>query len=81
MASLWHLTSNGLKQFELGDDPMTIGRIEGNSVCLDDRTVSQKHAQIVKDGIGWRVEDLGSSNGTWLNGERFNRHGLSPVHD
>ena len=28
-------------------------------------------ARIVKDGVGWKVEDLGSSNGTWLDGERI----------
>ncbi|MBT6496181.1 MAG: FHA domain-containing protein [Planctomycetaceae bacterium] len=72
MATLWVFSPDQQQKLELGDAPVTIGRVEGNSVCVDEPTVSKSHARIVKDGAGWRVEDLGSSNGTWLDGARIN---------
>lgn len=49
-----------------------IGREPTNLVPLDrDTTASRKHAQITADGGGYRVQDLGSSNGTFVNGARI----------
>ncbi len=49
-----------------------IGREPTNSVPLDrDTTSSRKHAQITADGGGYRVQDLGSSNGTFVNGAKI----------
>jgi transcriptional regulator of acetoin/glycerol metabolism len=68
-------------RFSLGDvDAVAIGRgtpggppIEGGTlkVNLDDRRVSSSHAQLVRQLGRWSVEDLGSKNGTWLNGSRL----------
>lgn len=49
---------------------LTIGRGIGNDVHLRDPWLSREHARIEPDGGGWRLVDLGSRNGTWVNGER-----------
>jgi len=52
--------------YQLGDE-MTVGRSPGCGVSLPDTTVSQLHARLFRrDGRLW-VEDLGSTNGTWVN--------------
>lgn len=56
----------------------TIGREIGNTiVCQDDSSVSRRHARIVPLGPGFAIEDLGSSNGTFVNGARIS--GLVPL--
>jgi hypothetical protein len=53
-------------------DRMTIGKSAENDVALpDDPTTSGLHAVLERFPAGWCVADLGSSNGTWLNGERI----------
>ena len=47
-----------------------IGRKEPCDVCLQDGSVSRQHAEIYHDGHQWRVRDLGSNNGTYLDGLR-----------
>jgi DNA-binding NarL/FixJ family response regulator len=52
-------------------DRLTIGKSGDNDVPLaDDPTASQLHAVLERFAAGWCVADLGSSNGTWLNGVR-----------
>jgi putative peptide zinc metalloprotease protein len=53
--------------------PVTIGRAPGNIVQLQDPAVSRRHAQISVDHGGPRVEDAGSSSGTWVDGARLER--------
>lgn len=53
----------------LGPGRCTVGRLEGSDVLLADPSVSRRHARFVTEGDGFRVEDLGSSNGTFVNGE------------
>lgn len=53
-----------------GNSPKTVGRDEGNDLMLPHPEVSRRHARIERDGFGWRVVDLRSTNGTWVNGER-----------
>lgn len=49
---------------------LVVGRHAGCSVVLDEQFVSQQHAKFfVRNGAAF-VEDLGSTNGTWVNGER-----------
>ena len=45
-----------------------IGRGEENDVILDDSFLSQDHARLLFNGRGWVLEDLGSTNGTKVNG-------------
>lgn len=50
----------------------TIGREPGLDVALtSDTKASRRHAQIVADGAGMAIEDLGSTNGTYVNGQRI----------
>jgi adenylate cyclase len=53
------------------DDNNILGRSTTASVRLADREVSRKHSQIDKEGEDWVLRDLGSSNGTFLNGKRI----------
>ncbi len=48
-----------------------IGRAADCQLILDDDYVSTRHAQIVRTDTGYLVEDLGSTNGTYLNNERI----------
>lgn len=64
--------------FALEADLITVGRELGNGIVLDrEATVSRRHAQFVKQGDTLLVEDLGSTNGTFVNGVRIS--GPTPV--
>lgn len=65
------------KTFEL-DDELMIGRAEKCHVVLDDNYVSQIHARIFQRGDDYCVEDLGSTNGTYLNRTRVTAP--TPIH-
>ncbi len=54
----------------LGTDTVTLGRSERMTVALEDAYVSDEHALVAPDGDGFVVRDLGSTNGTYLNGTR-----------
>jgi len=56
---------------ELGSNRMSVGKASENDIALDDPSVSHLHAVLEHFPAGWCVTDLGSSNGTWLNGERI----------
>ena len=51
-------------------DALKIGRAADCQLVLDDDYVSTRHAQIVRTDDGYMVEDLGSTNGTYVNNER-----------
>jgi pSer/pThr/pTyr-binding forkhead associated (FHA) protein len=53
---------------ELITDVITIGRAPSNDVVIDDPTVSAQHASLTKLPSRYRLKDLGSSNGTQING-------------
>src|SRR5579875_3614214 len=55
----------------LESDRMTVGKAPENDLALNqDPTASHLHAILERFPAGWCVTDLGSSNGTWVNGER-----------
>jgi FHA domain len=58
------------KSVELGHE-LTIGRADKCHIQLDDTYVSQMHARIFSRGDSYVVEDLGSTNGTYLNRRRI----------
>ena len=64
------------RRFELPDAPALVGR-ESRQLPLSDNTVSRRHAELVPGDDGWILRDLGSSNGTYINGLRVtNRYQL-----
>lgn len=51
------------------DHYSTVGRNADNTIAIDDGFVSGSHAELVFDGGGWWLQDLGSTNGTLLNNQ------------
>ncbi len=59
-----------IREYPIDKESMSIGRKHGNDIQLNDLTVSGRHALIVVMGDHTYVDDLGSTNGTLLNGAR-----------
>ncbi len=57
-----------IKEIPLENATTTIGRKEDNDIVIDNQAVSGHHAQIVKEEDDFFIEDLGSLNGTFVNG-------------
>jgi len=56
--------------FALTGEEALVGRATEAAVVLDDVTVSRQHAKLSREGAKWRVKDLRSLNGTYVNKER-----------
>ena len=67
--------ANAGQRAELSAAPILIGRGPDAAIRLDDDYVSTRHARIATNGEQWFVEDLGSTNGTFLGSQRV----TSPV--
>src|SRR5687767_6165628 len=71
---------SGERRGETVDVPpggLTLGRRPGNSVQILDASVSGRHAEVVVDGEGLVLRDLGSTNGTRVAGERISERRLA----
>ena len=60
----------------LGEETITVGRLPESTIVLADPNVSRQHAEIRPRGATFVVIDLGSTNGTRINGIRVNEHEL-----
>jgi pSer/pThr/pTyr-binding forkhead associated (FHA) protein len=70
----FHLPQGEKKELEVNySDPVTIGRNRASSIKLNLPSVSRQHAKIFYEGGTLWVEDLGSSNGTFINKEQVHR--------
>jgi hypothetical protein len=61
--------------FDLAGE-MTIGRDARNGIVLSDASISGRHASVAAGGRGWRITDLGSTNGTLVNGAPIDGRGV-----
>jgi DNA-binding NtrC family response regulator len=64
------------RAFHLGEEPLSLGGAPDNAMTLSDRAVSRYHCRIEPSAHGVWVRDLGSTNGTWVDGLRIRRHEL-----
>ncbi|MEI6279663.1 MAG: FHA domain-containing protein [Verrucomicrobiae bacterium] len=55
---------------DLTDEKTTVGRVADNILQIDDASVSGRHAEILHEADAFHLHDLGSTNGTFLNGEQ-----------
>ncbi len=66
------------QQYELNRDTVTIGRDITNDIVINDPEVSRHHARLVRTAAGYTLEDLRSTNGTFVNRQRISTpHPLS----
>lgn len=59
------------EEFFLEEDEYVVGRATDNPICIQDSSVSRKHIILRRLDGGWTVTDLGSGNGTIINGEQI----------
>ena len=64
---------------QLADAPVTIGRADSSTLVVADDYVSTNHARLVPNGDAWVLEDLGSTNGTFLDRNRVTKATPVPV--
>lgn len=79
----WLISRSGIlagTRYPLPDGTTRVGRGSGNDIVLDGpdcAMVSQAHLEIIREGGRFRIRDLDSTNGTWLQGERICESELS----
>jgi serine phosphatase RsbU (regulator of sigma subunit)/pSer/pThr/pTyr-binding forkhead associated (FHA) protein len=61
---------NAGRRYKLGDGDYIIGRRSDCQIFVPDMRVSRQHARIRRENQQWSIEDLGSNNGTYVNGQR-----------
>jgi two-component system cell cycle response regulator len=58
-------------RYFISQDQMIIGRDPTADISISDQSISRKHAKIIREGTVVKIEDLGSSNGTVINGKKL----------
>lgn len=62
-----------IKELKIDQDEIIIGRDSGNDVQIDNVAVSRKHTKIIRNQNHYLIEDLNSTNGTFVNGKKINK--------
>lgn len=78
----WIVIRRGPKlneMFRLDSDVVTLGRDVANDISINDPEVSRYHMKLLKQGDAYAIEDLGSTNGTQVNGVRVSK--VTPLKD
>ena len=72
MARLCLLDEKGemMQLWEIGSHAVAVGRDQSADVIISDDTLSRRHFIIAPEGPDFVLKDLGSQNGTWVEGER-----------
>jgi pSer/pThr/pTyr-binding forkhead associated (FHA) protein len=72
MADLCLLDENGAvaRRWEIGEQPVAVGRDETAEVTISDSALSRRHFLIWREGEHCLIKDLNSQNGTWVDGQR-----------
>ena len=65
-----------VQECAVGAAPITIGRLPDNNLVIDNPAVSGRHARVYRDGAHYVLEDLKSTNGTFVNDKPIARHTL-----
>jgi DNA-binding NtrC family response regulator len=67
------MVHGGVQEFNLPDrgSPCAVGRSPAAHIHINAKSVSRNHARIIPDGEGYLVQDLGSTNGTKVNGDKL----------
>ncbi len=65
--------------YELNKDLITLGRDITNDIVINDPEVSRHHLRLTRGERGYTIEDLGSTNGTFINGQRLS--GIRPLNN
>jgi pSer/pThr/pTyr-binding forkhead associated (FHA) protein len=71
------LDAHELLHRAIGAHPVTIGRLPDNLIVIDNPTVSAHHARVYREGPHYVLEDLQSTNGTFVNDQPIARHSLA----
>jgi predicted component of type VI protein secretion system len=66
------------RTLDLNVERTTVGRVEENTFQITDGSVSSRHAEIILRGTDIVIKDLGSTNGTFINGEKITEAPLKP---
>jgi hypothetical protein len=78
MARIHYTTPEGSTgEIELTAEHMTVGRADDNAIIIQDASVSSHHGELVFDGADWTFRDLGSTNGTKIQGQLVSELTLS----
>ncbi len=71
--------STVLKELKIDQNEIIIGRDSGNDIQIDNVAVSREHARIIRGPNYYLIEDLDSTNGTFVNGKKINKKFLQEI--